>query len=163
MKNALAFERPGGTDDPFGRTIAQICQLPKGLHIAQLPVLPARRVEFAVCAALNDAAMLHHADLVAVLYGAQAVCDNDAGAPFKHLEERLLHQAFALGVQGAGGLVQDQDRWVLEHGASDAQALFLATTKAVATIADVGLVAAFEPGDKVVRIRDPRRAFDVGL
>jgi hypothetical protein len=47
-----------------------------------------------------------------------------------------LHFKFALGVESAGGFVEDQNRSVFENGAGDADALFFAAAEATAAIAD---------------------------
>ena len=55
--------------------------------------------------------------------------------------QRLLYQHFALRVEMAGGLVQNQDGRVLEQRARDGEALPLPAAKLDAAIADHGLVA----------------------
>ena len=67
--------------------------------------------------------------------------DGDHGAALGEALERLLHRALGLGVEGAGGLVEHQDRRVAQHGARDRDALLLAAGEAVAALADHGVVA----------------------
>ena len=61
-----------------------------------------------------------------------------------------LDKAFAFGVEGAGGFVEQQDRRVLEDGAREGEALALAAGEAHATVADHGVVAARLGRDEVV-------------
>jgi hypothetical protein len=55
--------------------------------------------------------------------------------------QRLLDVALGLGVQRRGGLVEDQDRRVLEHGPGDGDALPLPAGQQHAAIADQGVEA----------------------
>ena len=56
--------------------------------------------------------------------------------------ERPLDARFGLDVERAGGLVEDQDRRVLEDGARDGEALALAAGQRGAALADDEVVAA---------------------
>ena len=61
--------------------------------------------------------------------------------PRIRLRERLLHQPLGLGVERRGGLVQDQDRRVLQDRAGDRDPLALAAGEPAAALADHGVVA----------------------
>ena len=65
----------------------------------------------------------------------QAVGDDQGGAALHGLVQGALDQALVLGVQGAGGLVQQQDRRVADQGAGDGQALALAAGEGAAALA----------------------------
>ena len=69
---------------------------------------------------------------------------------------------FTLGVEGAGGFVQQQDRRVDQQGAGDGQALALAAGEALATFAKVGLVAVGHLQDEVVGVGNTRGGFHLG-
>jgi hypothetical protein len=56
-------------------------------------------------------AVVHHQDRVGVADGRQPVGDHEAGAPARSAAIALLHQHLGAGVDRAGGLVEDQDRW----------------------------------------------------
>jgi hypothetical protein len=60
----------------------------------------------------------------------------------------ILHQALALGVEGAGGLVQQQQRRVAQDGAGHGDALALAAGQAHAALAEEGVVALRQPLEK---------------
>ena len=64
-------------------------------------------------APLRDAVVSHHQDLIGILDGGQPVGDGDSSTVVGQGVQTLLDPAFALVVQGAGGLVQDQDGRVL--------------------------------------------------
>ena len=55
--------------------------------------------------------------------------------------ERVLHEAFALAVERAGGLVEDEDGRVFQDGAGDGDALALAAGEFHAALADERAVA----------------------
>lgn len=79
--------------------------------------------EFFVAASLDDLAVLHDDDLIAVADGGQPVGYDHAGtAPaFDIVHDLFFHK----GIQGAGGLVHDQNRRVGDQRAGDLQTLAL--------------------------------------
>ena len=92
-------------------------------------------------AALDDPAGVEHDDLVGVADRGQPVGDGDGGAAGRQGVDGLLYGALGAGVEGAGGLVEDEDRRVAQDGAGDGEALLLAAGEAVAALADEGVVA----------------------
>lgn len=103
-------------------------------------------------AALHDAAFVHDPYLVGVLDGGQTVGDDDGGATLHELFQRLLHDMLRLGVEGRGGFVEDEYRWVLEQGARDADTLSLSAREHHAAVADKGVVALGQRADEGVGI-----------
>ena len=67
------------------------------------------------------------------------------------------------GVQRAGGLVQQQDRRVLEDGAGDGDALLLAARQFQAALAHHGVIAHRQLHDELVDLGQARRFLDLGL
>ena len=65
-------------------------------------------------AELDHAAAVDHGDAVRLANRGQAVGDNEGRAILHQAVERFLHQMFAFAIEGAGGLVEDEDRRVLE-------------------------------------------------
>ena len=63
--------------------------------------------------------------------------------------EALLDQPLALAVEVAGGLVEDEDPGVGQHGAGDGQALALAAAEPHAALADQGVVAVGQAVDEL--------------
>ena len=66
-----------------------------------------------------------HEDQIGIGDGRQAMGDDEGGAALAERIERLLDAALGFGVEGAGCLVQDQDRRVLQNGTGDRKALTL--------------------------------------
>ena len=112
-------------------------------------------------AALGDAAGVDHADAIGVLHGGEAVGDDQRGAALHEPLERLLDQVLALGVEGAGGLVEDEDARVLEDGAGDGHPLLLPAGELHAALADERRVALGEALDEVVRVGGARGGLDL--
>lgn len=102
-----------------------------------------------VRAALGDAALLEHDDAVRLLDGREAVRDGDCRAALRDAVERRLHDLLAAHVDGAGRLVEDQEFGLADYGASDGDALALASGELGAAFADVRVV----PLDALARIR----------
>ena len=103
-------------------------------------------------AAFDDGATVHDDDFVGVADGGEAVGDDDAGAALHELVEGLLDDVFALGVEGTGGFVEDEDGRVFEDGAGDAETLALSATEVESTVADGGVVALLHEGDEFVGV-----------
>src|SRR5438309_2095115 len=68
-----------------------------------------------------------------------------------------------VGVEAAGGLVEQEDGRVAQDGAGDGDALPLAAGQLHAALADAGLVAVGERRDEVVGVGLPRRRDDLLL
>ena len=83
------------------------------LHVVQFLVIAVQCYQFVVCAALHDAPLVEHADLVGILDGREAVGHGDGRACLHQSEEGVLHQSLALGGERRGGLVQDEHGRVL--------------------------------------------------
>src|SRR3954470_11585799 len=142
------FMRPH--DAVLGRLGLQL-----GVARDQIGVATAARQQLVVRAALDDPAVVEHHDLVGVPDRRQAVGDRDRGPALRQPVERRLHVALGLGVERAGGLVEDQHRRVAQDRARDRDALLLAAGEAVAALADDRVVAL---GQRRVQVVDARGA-----
>jgi hypothetical protein len=102
---------------------------PVGLELkrVQVGIDDAARQHFVMRACGNDAALVHHDDLVSVAHGGQTMRDNKSRAPLGQLVQRVLHHFFRLRVQGAGRLVKQEHRCIAQQGAGDGDALTLPT------------------------------------
>ena len=98
--------------------------------------------EAGVVAILDDAALVHDDQAVHGRDGREAVGDGDHGLAGHQPGELLLHGGFHLRVQGGGGLVEDQDRGVLQQHAGEGDTLALAAGQLDAALADPGGIAA---------------------
>src|SRR5207237_7563491 len=112
------------------------------LELVELAVLGGLREQLVVRAALDNLAAHQDDDPIGAPDGRQAVRDDERRAVGHQPLERLLHQALGLGVERRGGLVEDQDRRVLEQRPGDGETLTLPAREAYAEVPDVGVVAA---------------------
>ena len=103
-------------------------------------------------AALDDLAVVDHQHLVGIADGGQAVGDDKAGAPFHQAQQGLLQVLFGARVHVAGGLIQDQDIRVGQHGAGDCQQLALPLAQVRAALGQHGLVAVRQAVDEQVGV-----------
>lgn len=101
-----------------------------------------------VGAGFLDAVGTEDEDAVVVLDGGQAVGDGQGSAAVGQLFKALAHQDLALIVQGAGGLVQNQNGWVLQKDTGDGDALLLAAGELNAALTDVGVEAVLQGEDE---------------
>ena len=95
-----------------------------------------------MAAALDDPPVVDDEDLVGVAHGGQAVGDDDDGAPGRQAGQGGVDVALGGRVGLGGGLVQDQDRGVLEVGARQGDALALPAGEEPALLPQDGVVAA---------------------
>merc|ERR1740133_462505 len=94
-----------------------------------------------VRAALDGGALVQYDDLVGAHDGREAVCDDDGGLALHEQVERGLYDGLVGGVEGGGGLVEEEHRRVLEDGARDGDTLLLPAADAHPLLARLGLVA----------------------
>jgi hypothetical protein len=91
-----------------------------------------------VGAALDDAAGVHDQDLVGIHDRRQTVRDDQRRAAARRAVEAGLDGLFGLRVERRGRFVKDQEWRVLQQGAGDGDALFLAARELEAAFADAG-------------------------
>ncbi len=84
----------------------------------------------------DDPAVRNHRDEVGPTDGCQSVGYHQRGSVSHQTVERASHRQLGLRIEGRGGLVEDEDRGILEEGTGDGQALALATGKPEAGLAD---------------------------
>src|SRR5690606_32901767 len=100
---------------------------------------------------------VEHHDLVGAPDGGQPVGDGERGAVGRQRVDGLLHGGLGAGVQGAGGLVEDQHGRVAQDGARDRQTLLLTAGEPVAAFTDDRVVPVGQGGDVVVDLGGLRR------
>ncbi len=100
-------------------------------------------------ALLDDPAVAQDDDPVGVAHGREAVGDHDTGAPGHHYVEAGLDLLLGEGINAGGGLVEDEDRRVLQQHARQRDQLALAHRQTRAALADRGVEALGEDGDPV--------------
>ena len=123
------------------------------LHVVQAAIQPARREQYVVRTALHQPAVGEHDDQVRVAHRREAVCDHEHRAVRHQAVDRLLYEALGLGVEGAGRLVEDQERWIAQQRPRDRDALALPAGEPRAALAQQGVVGLRELGDELVRVR----------
>ena len=95
--------------------------------------------------------------------GVQPVGDGDGGAALAQMRHRVLHQPLGFGIERGGGLVEQDDRRVLDQRARDRDALALAAGKLRAALADRRVVAGRKRADELVGVRGLGGGDDLGL
>ena len=76
-----------------------------------------------------------------MLNGGEPVGNHQGGAPLHQALQGLLHQAFRFGVQGGGGLVQNQNRRIFVQRTGNGQALALAAGQLAGVVPQRGVNA----------------------
>ena len=104
-------------------------------------------------AAFHDMPPIHYNDQVRIADGGQPVRDHEAGPSRCKAGKSPLDLHFGIGIDVAGGFVQDQHGRVRQHHAGDGEKLLLAFGNASAVRRDPGVVAVFQPSDEPVGAR----------
>ena len=71
------------------------------LHVSSLLIVH----ELFMAALLQHPPLAQHCNDVCALYGAEAVCNDQAGAPSRQGGKGSRHQRLTAGVKGGGGLI----------------------------------------------------------
>ena len=72
-----------------------------------------------------DLAAVHDNDHIRILHGGDPLGDNQLCGSGQLFAEGFPDQGVGLGINGGGGVVQNQDLWLFQQGPGNAQALFL--------------------------------------
>src|SRR3546814_5402204 len=91
--------------------------------------------------ALEHAALIQHDDFVGIDNGGQAMRDDKRGAMARNLIQFELNGALGARIERAGGLIENQDGWILEQCSGDGDALLFAAGQFQAAFAHLGLIA----------------------
>jgi hypothetical protein len=114
-----------------------------------------------MAAPLDDAARVEHDDLVGVAYRRQPVGNDEHGTLPHQPLDGLLHEPLGLGIERAGGFIQDENRGVAQQGSGNGNALALAPRQPGAPLAEHGVVSLRECGNEGRCIRGIRRRLDL--
>ena len=106
---------------------------------------------------LDDAALLQNHNGLGVADGGEPVGDDEYSAPRHQPVHTFFDELFRPGVDGAGGLVQNQHRRVGAGGTGDVQKLPLALAEAAALAGEDRLITVRQVADEAVRSRQPGR------
>ena len=110
----------------------------------------------------DDFAVIENDDRRGVADRGKTVRDDQDGFADDELLERELDGGLAVAVEGAGGLVEDENGGVAEEGAGEGEALFLSARETRAAFADEGFVASGKTEDKLVRVGGAGGGLDLG-
>ena len=108
-------------------------------------------------ALFDDPSVLHHDDHVGVPNRGQAVGDDEAGAVRPEGCHGLLHEDLGAGVNGAGGLIENQQRRGRKKGASDRDELSFTSAEVAGLVVDNRVIALGESVNESVDVRRARR------
>src|SRR5947207_15900586 len=127
----------------------------------KLVVPTAARYKLLMRASLDDAAFLHHENLVRAPYGAEPVRYDESRATLHQFRQALLDQGLAFRIQAGGCLVQYENPGIRQDRPGDRNTLALASRQLHAALADDRPVAVFHAQRKFIHARDPGRALDL--
>ena len=111
----------------------------------------------------DDGAIFENRNVCGASNRTQPVGYDKAGAPFHQMFEGHLHLVLTLGIECAGGFVEDEDGRVSQDGSGNGNSLALSTGEGYSTLADHGLVAISQFLYKAVGMCCPSGGDDVTL
>ena len=131
---------------------------PAGLACPQIGVYSAPAQQIMMSAFFNDASMIEHNQAVHGGDGRQPMSNGDYGLAGHQAQELFLDRGLSLGVEGACGLVEDQNRRVLQQHRSYSDPLALPARQLDPPLSDACLVALapiriLEIDDELIRVR----------
>ena len=91
----------------------------------ELAVRPAARQQHVVRAALDDLTMVQHQQQISMANRREAVGDDKAGSAFEQQGQGTLQTNLGEGIDGTGGLVEDDQSGSGQHGTGEADYLAL--------------------------------------
>lgn len=95
-------------------------------------------------------------DSVHVLEGREPVSNGDDGFAFHDTMKSILNQLFALAVECAGRLVEQENRRGFQDGTSNSDALALSSGEFDPAFSNLGIVSLGHGGDEFVRMGELR-------
>src|SRR5215472_6409084 len=98
-------------------------QLRLALAVPHAGIKPAMREQLLVRAAFDDDALVQHQNFIGADDGGEPVGDDERGAVLGNAVERVLNVFLGVAVERRSGFVKHQDRWRLQDGAGDGDAL----------------------------------------
>src|SRR5665811_739925 len=119
-----------------------------------------------MCADCGELAAPDQQDAVGLADLREAVRDQQGGSAFEHASDRGLDPVFGAAVDGAGGIVQDQDARLGDQRPGDGEPLPLAAGERDTALADDRVIPMLHLDDELVRLGvpgglDDDRAVDV--
>lgn len=107
----------GGTIPKNDLRLGPVAATERALTTDEFGVRAAARQQCGMVSVLDQMACIENRDRVGVADGRKPMGDDDGGAIAHQRGERLAHLGFADRVKVRGGLVEDEDRSILEEGA----------------------------------------------
>lgn len=114
-----------------------------------------------VGAALRDATSVNHKDLVRIADGRKPMRNRHNGLVCRKLCYGMLYERLVLGINACRGLVQDDDRCILQKGTRNGDPLLLASRQCRASFADARVKPLRQLHDEVVAARAPCGLLDL--
>src|ERR1700693_2442909 len=106
---------------------------------------------------------LEYRNAVGLKDSRQSMRDHQGRAPAHELSQRRLHQPLGFGIERARSVIEQQNRWILENGACDGDALPLPAGEARAALTQEGLVSIRQRAQKLIGCRGARGRLDLRI
>src|SRR5713101_3310771 len=106
------------------------------LQAVERGVASALAQQFIVPAEFDHAAVLDDEDAIGIHDGMQPMRDHDSRSSATEMLDGALHLPLGFGIERSGGLVQEDDRGILEQRARNRDALALAAGELGSVLAD---------------------------
>src|SRR5437867_7193901 len=111
----------------------------------------------------DDSAGVEDENPVRPTHGRYPMSDHEGGPAMHQAGQSLANKRFRFRIDGRGGLVQDQDGWVVHDGPSQGDSLDLPAAEPLPALPDLGPEPFGQGPYEVERVGHPRRFPDLLL
>lgn len=118
------------------------------VHLCVASVL---RHQFLVSPSFCDLPVLHKQNEIRIPNRGKPVGDDEGGPALGDGEHRFADPLFRYRIHGAGGLIQNQDRRILEYGPGDGQKLPFSLAQGGTALGEQGVISLGKPPYKGIR------------
>ena len=107
----------------------------------------------------TDLAAVQYNNHIRILHGGDSLRDDELCRSGQLFTESLADQRVGVGIDCGGRVVQNQNLWLFQQGARNAQTLLLTAGDVCAALFDHGVVPIRHLADEFIRLRQTANAF----
>ncbi|MCX5954481.1 MAG: hypothetical protein NTZ40_13530 [Cyanobacteria bacterium] len=126
-----------------------------GLAIPERGTRAAKANQLSMVAPFHEVPLIKHRNLIGVAYLAEAMGNGEHRHRLGHLDEGGKDAGFAQAVEGAAGLIQNQELGLSQKSASQGKALPLPSAELETPFADCDVVLIWQVEDEGFRVGCP--------
>ena len=131
--------------------------IPNELPFAQLAVTPTTLHQLIVGSSIDHNSFLKNHDAIGLLNRGQTVGDHQDRSSLHRLLQTELDGSLGFSIEGTGGFIQQQQRWIAKHCPGNGDSLKLSTRNIGSPFLELGVIPTGQGADEIVRIGQTSR------